>query len=377
MRKIINPDTVTLFPSGDFKGRVLFSYLAEPLLWKDSDPRFGGHTNKWKSWKIAKIFQGLGYAVDAIEWTDHKFEPEKSYDVIFDIHANLQRLTSFNARARKILYLTGSYVDYQNSAELERLKELKKRKGVRLVPRRFIRDAGDYKKSLALADYCLLAGNENTHKTFPKRYRGKIHPISNPGSHLGWRKSRGAFVPVQREFLWFSGGGAVHKGLDLVLEVFSAKPYLVLNVVGPVDHEQDFFDAYREELTRTTNIRYHGFLDPSSEEFREIVSRVFCFVAPSCSEGASSAVLTCLEIGIFPILSRDTGVSLPRGSGFFLRDLSIGEIGSLVDKAYQIPKDELTKRIDVVQNFVLKQHSKEKFSEDIKQHIIQALKMND
>ena len=67
------------------RGRVLFSYLENPLRWSEDHRGFGGHTNQWESREIVRIFTDLGYQVDAINWSDNEFVPQQSYEVCFDI----------------------------------------------------------------------------------------------------------------------------------------------------------------------------------------------------------------------------------------------------------------------------------------------------
>lgn len=369
-----NSDVVTLFPVGKPVGRILFSYLNEPLLWKGDDMRFSGHSNKWESWQIAKIFQQMGYVVDAINWDDQNFIPKYRYDVVFDIFSNLDRFEPFiKPRAIKLLHLTGSYAPYQNVAELNRIENLERRRGIKLDPQRLVKKLDLYEKSLILADSCSLIGSQHTLQTFPKHYHHKITLVTVSASYLDWKKSLGSFVPNEREFLWFFGGGNVHKGLDLVLEAFSQTPRLTLNVVGPVDSEPNFFATFQKELTQLSNIRYHGHLDPSGKKFQEITKRVFCFIAPSCSESISTAVATCLQIGLFPIISFDTGIVLPKGCGFYLKNFSVEEVKKLAKAAYEMSKEELERQISLAQEFALKQYSREKFSSNMSNYLAKIL----
>jgi len=374
LRDIVEERVVTIFPFGQPLGRVLFSYLNYPVLWKDADKRFSGHSNRWESREIARIFQKMGFIVDAISWTDQSFIPQEEYDVIFDIFTNLRRLAHFaSSKGMKLLHLTGSYAPYHNAAELERIRALEERRGVKLTPRRLVKDLELYKDSLNLADMCSLIGNEHTLQTFPEHYRRKITLVTVSSSYTGWKKGPDALVPKEREFLWFFGSGAAHKGLDLVLEAFAQNPDLRLNVVGPVDKEEDFFDAFRKELTRLPNIKYHGYLDPASEKFEEIVSRVFCFIAPSCSEAISSAVATCLQIGLFPIITYDTGISLPEECGMYLETCSADEVALLARGAYGMDKDKLHEQISSIQKFAEARYSRGKFSLDMTKYLSRAL----
>jgi len=74
---------LTFYPKNkDIKGHILFSYLADPLIWNSADERFKWHSNAWESKEIVKIFNDLGYVVDAINHDD-LFYPERLYDVFF------------------------------------------------------------------------------------------------------------------------------------------------------------------------------------------------------------------------------------------------------------------------------------------------------
>ena len=43
-----NKKVITTYPSSQkIVGRVLFSYLADPLLYSEFDERLNGHSNKW------------------------------------------------------------------------------------------------------------------------------------------------------------------------------------------------------------------------------------------------------------------------------------------------------------------------------------------
>ena len=77
--------------------------------------------------------------------------------------------------------------------------------------------------------------------------------------------------PLGNEFLWFYGYGAVHKGLDILLDIFSEKKEYTLNIVGNIDTEKDFINIYAKELYSLPNIKYHGFLSPMSNEYKNVI----------------------------------------------------------------------------------------------------------
>lgn len=345
------------------KGRVLFSYLPYALLYREDDKFFDGHTNKWESREIARIFKDYGYEVDAIHYNNKKFKPKKKYDFLFDIDFNLQRLSPLlPSDCKKILHLTGSYSYYQNAAELKRIEELKKRRpGSVYEPRRIIDNPAASDKSLEMADFCSLIGVKHTLQTYPKKYHEKISLVTVTASVMDKIKTPDKFISDEREFFFLSGGGAVHKGLDLLLEIFSQHKNLVLNIIGSTANEKDFAEIYNKEL-HLDNIRYHGSLNPNSEEFRIIADRCFCFINPSCSESISTAAATCLVYGLYPIISRDTGISLPENCGRYLETCSIEEIEKNILEIHKSKSEEISKQISVTQEYALKNFSKKNFT---------------
>jgi glycosyltransferase involved in cell wall biosynthesis len=361
------PYPYTLNPSGTPRGRVLFSYVPDVLRLPEDAPEFDTHTSRWHARTIGHLFVEMGYIVDGVRWDDQVFLPQRDYDVVFDIYINLVRwLPYLKTNTIKLLHCTGSDPYYQNSAELQRIDALTRRRAGLYVPKRFVPHPDRSRHALYLADACSLLGTEHTLRTYPLEYHAKIQLITVSASKLGTTiKTSDRLVPAEREFLWFFGAGVVHKGLDLVLEVFAHHPEWVLNVVGPVSDEADFVALYHHELYELNNIRYNGRLTPSSEEFRAIASRSFCFIAPSCSESLSSAVVTCLNVGLFPIISRDTGVTLPDGCGVYLETNSIDEIEQSVRLVFSLPDQELAHQIATIQNFAAQSFSRERFRADV------------
>lgn len=358
-------------PDGSPIGTVLFSYLPEYIFHDETDDIFNYHSNMWESRTIGHIFRELGYEVHAVSFNDWDFLPTYSYDVVFDIHANLSRWESrLNPDIIKILHITGSDVYYSLMAELNRVQALITRRNARYKLKRVAPLMEDFRYSLHLADICTLLGNQYTLNTYPNELHHKFQTVRLSASDLGKNvKSSSKFVPEQREFLWFFGSGAVHKGLDLVLEVFAKNPQWTLNVVGNVIHEKDFMAIYQQELLETANIHHHGHLKPSSELFGEIISRCVSFIAPSCSEGTSSAVITCLNIGLLPIISYDTGVTLPNNSGFYLEENTIEEIEMYAQRIIEMQENELTERISLCQEFVANTYTRKNFYQDMKNAI--------
>jgi glycosyltransferase involved in cell wall biosynthesis len=228
--------------------------------------------------------------------------------------------------------------------------------------------------SLEAADACSLLGNERTRETYPEKYWHKMELVTVSASEVGKQaKKMRESVPPKREFLWFFGSGAVHKGLDLLLEVFARHPELQLHVVGAIAPEEDFYELYKEELTATKNIHNHGYLFPSSAEFQGLLKDVFCFVAPTCSEGISPSVVTCLQLGLYPVISLDTGVTLPDGCGLYIESLTIDEVEKHVLAAMELKDDEIIHQVQKTQADALARFSRSAFKSQMEGFITRTL----
>jgi hypothetical protein len=318
--------TLDIYPKGEGKprGKALVSYLPLPVI---GDPAFfRGHSNVWESSEIVRIFNRLGFSVDLIAWDDTSFVPAAPYDVVFDIHRNLVRCSS--ERTKAIFHVTGSNPTFSNQAEAERLRDLEIRRGAAVGARRAV-GAADQKlfaEGMARADLITLIGNDVTEATFPGGVRQKMRQVAATGARLPDELENARLTLRPAEFLWFNGGGAVLKGLDLVLEVFSRHPEYTLHVVGPYLKEQDFVAAYRTELFETSNIKSHGFLFPADRRFVDIASRTQAFISPSASEGISTAAITCMQAGMVPIISKNCGIPLSDHAGILLEECTLAAI---------------------------------------------------
>ncbi|NVN91170.1 MAG: glycosyltransferase [Desulfuromonadales bacterium] len=344
------------------KGTVLVSYLSEPLTWKPGDRRFLGHSNAWESSEIVRILNSLGYRVDVIKWNDVGFVTHNTYSAIFDIHNNLTRYGS--SEVPRLFHVTTSDPIFSNSAALQRVADLKERRGCEVRSHRAIPDdeVEMFQRNLVAADVISFLGNKATASTFPETIRSKFRFVPVTGSYLSWHRDPRK-TTFANEFLWYGGFGAVHKGLDLTLEVFARHPELILHVVGPYLKEKDFTRAYYRELKFCPNIVSHGFLFPSSDRFRTLTKRVKAFILPSCSESASTAAVTCMQYGLFPVVSDNCGIDVDDSMGIRLHTCSIDEIEQAVLSLCSTPNKSMCQMTLNAQKYALKVFSQEAFRE--------------
>jgi hypothetical protein len=365
---------ITITPQKGIKGRVLFSYIPEPVGWKSDDSRLNGHSNKWESREIANIFFENGYIVDAISWLDSNIASSNKYDFFFDIFTNLNKVDFPNKKNTiKLLHLTGSYCDYQNKAELKRIEEFTNKTNVFYSPKRQVHDIEGYKKSIHIANYCSLIGNQHTLDTFPKSVRKKITLVTVSASNLKTIKSKKDYLSNHKEYLWFFGFGCVHKGLDIVIDYFMQHKDRILNIVGDIKLDKDFLKVYGKYINKG-NIRAYGFLSPNSTKFNKVLGKCYAFIAPSCSESISTSVVTCMTAGLYPIISTDTGASLPDKCGIILDSCSEKSIERAIDILEKKDDKRVEYEIGAVQDYALKNYSRSAFRKGMENYIKDIIK---
>jgi glycosyltransferase involved in cell wall biosynthesis len=359
------------FPSvGKKKGDVLISYLTEPFTIGPWDKSSNYHTMYWECHEIARLFSKKGYACDIIDSQRHTFIPKKNYFVCIDSGNDLERLSAYLPKTcKKVFHILISHWDSYNKAEKDRLDALEKRRGVKLLPRRKMEPSRDAE----LADFLEGFGNETIFKTF-ERFNKSIFfiPISAVIEYE-FPKDKD-FNTARKNFLWFGGGGAVLKGLDITLEAFAKMPNLNLHVCGPVYGEQDFAEEYKKELTETPNIRFYGRLDIASKEFIDIINKCSAIVYPSGGEGSSGAIVQAMHAGLIPIITHETGIR--EDSGYIpLLNPTPESIAESVTSFSKLPVEEMRKKSKEIWSYAKKTYTRSEFSRVYGKFIDEVLKI--
>lgn len=349
---------VYLKPKQPSKGNVLLSYRIEPFLLKPGQPMPNDHTWYWEVWQIAQTFLDLGYNVDVIQFHNDKFVPQKDYAFFIDIRHRMEALApKLNKDCIKIFHVDIANMVFRNAAECNRLLEVQQRKGVTLKPQRFeVPNLG-----IEYADCAIVLGNDFTTDTF--KYANKPMyriPISSPVVYPYPDKKD--FEAVRKRFLWFGGSALVLKGLDLVLDAFAQMPEYHLTVCGPVSNDKEFEQAFYKELYETPNINTYGWIDVSSPDFLEVTNNCLGLVYPSVSEGQSGAVISCLQAGLIPILSYESGVDV-HDFGVIFDNLSVEEIKAKVISISNLPEENLKFMSRQAWEYARANHTKEKFAQ--------------
>lgn len=314
----------------DFTKNALLVYLTIPF---KTEAKTEPHQNWWQIKEIARLLENFGYNVDVIDYYNEISRLEGGYDLVIDITsgANPTYSECIDDDTVRIAYLTGGNPAFSNAAEKERLHNLFLRRNVELSPRR---QAKVIPKEIEIFDAVFCIGNRYTLKTYKEFTLPPVFFIRNHGYDFG-----DIFCLEGKKttnFLFFGSAGQVHKGLDLLLEIFSEKnfPY-DLYICSSFENEKDFVNAYYKELYKTENIHAVGWVDIYGKEFQHIVNRCTYGVFPSCSEARCGSVLTVMSAGIIPICSRECG--LDDDEVMILEDCSLNTIRKTI--SYYAEKD--------------------------------------
>lgn len=165
-------------------------------------------------------------------------------------------------------------------------------------------------------DYGILQGNSYTSKAYDGCFK-KLFLVSTVGMHnSNYIHGRRNLSSSKKNFLWFGSKGAVHKGLDVVVDSFAGLPDLNLYICG-VSTKEKFL--IRSNYNNITDL---GFIDVYSDKFISLVNHCSFLIFPSCSEGMPTSVLTLMRHGVIPLVTKETGINL-EGFGEYILDVNV------------------------------------------------------
>ncbi|RKG31598.1 glycosyltransferase [Acinetobacter tianfuensis] len=352
--------TVSNYYGTNFKKNVLISYITLPFY-----KNYVSHTNSFEALTAAKIFNELGYNVDILFYKN-KINDLKKYDVIYGFGDVFEQVVKKNLNPTLIYYGTGMHVCHQNMKTLERMHDVHQKKDVWLPKSmRYVRESWSYQTTIAHAIIAL--GNEVCEKSYRKHTDiSKIYSLRAPYFHtiknnLIYERKESS----KNKFLWFGSSGLIHKGLDLCLEYFKLNKTVELHICGNILSEPDFVKVYYEELYRTKNIFTYGFIDINSEKFKEILLTCSFIIFPSCSEGGSPSVVTCVgNGGLIPIVTKETSFST--GYEIIIDNYSLKGIEDAIHSVTSLNFEKIKALQEYNQQFVLKNNSQDKYLKDMR-----------
>lgn len=318
----------------DKQKKVLLSYSS--CTFSYDYPSVLYHSNSKEITQFIKILIDLDFCVDVID-CDHPFPNkiigEKTYDVIIGFGEPYECACLNSPNAIKIFYLTENLPSYVAKKSEERYIYYKKRTKNRRIGIR--RDATLFKEEyLYLSDFVIEL------RDVPLNLDNIIEYCISPtglinDSYIWIDKD---FEKARKNFLWFGSSGAIHKGLDILIDVFKKSPDVNLYIYG-LDKSESFLLRSKSE-----NIYACGTINVNSSLYlTEIIERCAFVILPSCSEAQSTAVITNMLHGLIPIVSRECQFpDFP--FGFQLEDYTVEYVDKIVNTVTKISVEELSDR---------------------------------
>lgn len=326
------------------------------------------HTNQQMALAIARVFHEKGFNIDAVQYNCKRKINYDRYDVVFGFGGQFDEFLAkhnrdnFSSKPIVIAFLTGASPYYSNIAELNRLAYFKKRNNASLLLRRQVSSLDGLMDLSALQNVsaAICTGNDWTVSTWRNMVEN-IYKITPTGfDRIKLSDIHRNINEAKKNFLWFSGAGMLHKGLDLCIEAFRGKDNLQLYVAGVKD--DDFFSFYEKDF-ESANIHYCGFIDISSNKYKEIVEKCLFCIFPSCSEGGASSVLTAMFTGMIPVVVEQASVDIG-DFGIKIENIEVDSLKKVIKMAAQMDNDELRKREEKAYLYAMKNHTVDRFKED-------------
>jgi glycosyltransferase involved in cell wall biosynthesis len=372
-KTIFKPPIINYYRTS-YTRNALVSYITKPF-------KSGidlSHTNSFEAMEIGMAIKEAGFNIDIADY-DYEGKIDYSrYDLIFGFGEPLNN--SFYKRERKLItvyYGTGMHINTQNTNTLKRVSEVFNNKGVWLPGSGRIVNKS-WSMQTTLVDAMVLLGNQEVTKTYSPYFKGKIYNI--PASFFNVSKSEEAISPkdfnkAKTNFLWFGSSGMIHKGLDLLLEIFSKKEDIHLHICGPLEGEPEFKRTYFNELFKRPNIHYYGFVILNSPLFKDLLRKCAFVVFPSCSEGGSPSVLNvCGNGGLIPLLSKEASIDTD-GFGYIFDKISIESIQFVIDKVLQAQDKELMEKSNHCMEVISNRHSQINYALELRKCINDILRI--
>ena len=353
---------------GSRRKRALISYLVHPFLPPKVFREKKLFSNRGIALEMARSLNELGYVVDVVDYRNEDWRPSKNYQ-LFIGHGALNFAALCNwlpASSPKICFSTGLYWREFNDRVTARQEEFSRRTGHNLRPERKILLSEEEANTLADGIICL--GNGRALQSY-KRFRNVVN-INNGAFPLDWSGwADKDYERGRRNFLFFSGRGNVHKGLDLLLEVFdnSDSQLFVCQHVQP-----EFERIYSRLLHDRPNIHTLGFVPMRSELFWGLALRCNWVILPSCAEGQPGSVIECMWHGMVPILPDTANIDL-EDWGIRIPDLSVEAIGRVVSEARQMDPIVCRERAEGVIGAARSKYTADRFRSAFKNAVTQIL----
>jgi len=357
----------------NYSRKILISYIQRPFILGVNKQ----HSNMLECYTAAEIFHKNGYQVDVAEYMSQDSIDYDQYEVVYGFGYPLERAfySDCAEKIKKIYYSTGCCNFYQNKNTALKILKFQKEKH-KIIPQSGRLVYHFWTLQFIMPDLNVCLGNQFVSNTYLE-----INPDLNIRTLLifYWDVydidlSQKDFQEAKKHFLWFGSEGLLHKGLDILIDIFSKRDDIFLHICGASKSEKKFFEYYQPIIDKSNNIIEHGFLDISSDNFKEIMDLCAFCCFPSVSEGGAAASVNVMANGgLIPIASKSSGVDI-EDFGFVFEDIDEKVIVEMINQALSLSDTELYEKSNFVKTSVRECYTYENYKKNLTDIILSELK---
>ncbi|WP_387491261.1 glycosyltransferase [Photorhabdus sp. RM96S] len=352
------------------KKKVLCSYILKPFILKGAI----SHSNLQEARCIADIICSLGYDVDICDYKNIRKLNYSKYDIIFGFGHHLENAIYKNFPGKIIHYATGMPQAFQNGESIKRIREFKARNNniLALESARFSYDKHLLQEQLSHG--IISIGGHDTYKEF-KKINNNLRIIDTTYIDCGYLEeilSTRNINSAKNNFLWLGGTGAIHKGLDLLVEAFKDLKNAQLHIVGDIENEPTFFTYLTNTIKNTNNIFYYGYQNLNSPKMISIFKECTFSILPSCSEGQATSIINSIgNGGLIPIVTRHGGND--KEYTIHIKELSIESVKNSIINALNMTQEEIREHQEFAIKTVKYENTLNRFEEKFRTTFLELI----
>lgn len=315
------------------------------------------HTNLQEMMQMIRVLIEMDFCIDVCACNNIEAAlemPSNYYDYILGFGDMFRLAKERNPKARTIMYMTENPYTVSKAGEQLRMDYFYERTGKRID---FARTGKYYlENDEKLADAVICLGekqyfqNNAVQRLYPSAFKNKRYLANRCDKR------------ENTNFLVFGVKGFVHKGNDLLIEVFQKHPDWKLYMCGREIEEE----CKRLGISLPENAINCGFIDVQSDRFLELVEICPFTLLPSCSEGMSTSLLTCMRHGQIPVTMRGTGMDELEQYCEYFEDYHIPEIENKLEQLVRMDKQQLSQYSDRIYQFANDNFTLQSYTEQFK-----------
>jgi len=335
------------------------------------------HTNLLECYTAAEIFRDLGYNVDVIDYMSEREIVYDNYSVVYGFGYPLENAFYSDCadKIQKIYYSTGTCPFYCNKVSGLKIMKFYQEKG-KIIPKSARLVYHFWTFQIIMPDLNIVLGNHftaNTYLEINHSMNVRMLPIFYYDCYE-IDLSRKNFKEAKKHFIWFGSSGLLHKGLDILIDIFSARDDVFLHICGASKGEKQFFDYYQATIERSRNIIDHGFVDIDSADFRNLMDLCAFVLFPSVSEGGAASVVNVMANGgLIPIISKSSGLDVDE-LGYVFENIEKNVILEYINEVLGLSEEHLYKKALTIKSNVREIYSYKNYRQNLQEILKEGIK---